>query len=43
MAQLAEMIAKGETVPGIREIPNIINDQPPTESKLSPVKKPWEK
>ncbi|KND00906.1 uncharacterized protein SPPG_04006 [Spizellomyces punctatus DAOM BR117] len=40
--ELCEMVARGEEVPGIRTIPNKINEAPPSESHLAPRRKPWE-
>lgn len=42
--ELAEMIATGAHIPGIREIPDKINDEPPSEPVLAKqqVRKPWE-
>ncbi|KAI9017473.1 hypothetical protein BC832DRAFT_588735 [Gaertneriomyces semiglobifer] len=41
--ELCEMVAKGEEIPGIRTIPNKINEESPSQSVLRPRKKPWEK
>ncbi|KAI9105739.1 hypothetical protein DFS34DRAFT_26476 [Phlyctochytrium arcticum] len=40
--ELCEMVARGEEVPGIKEIPDKLNEQKPSESKMAPKKKPWE-
>ncbi|KAJ2003709.1 hypothetical protein GGI04_002872 [Coemansia thaxteri] len=41
-AEVVGMIMRGETVPGIREIPDKLNDcQPSTSSSTAP-RKPWE-
>lgn len=42
--ELAEMIATGAHIPGIREIPDRINEEAPSEPVLakSQVRKPWE-
>jgi hypothetical protein len=42
--ELAEMIATGAHIPGIREIPDKINEGPPSEPVLakSQMRKPWE-
>lgn len=42
--ELAEMIATGAHIPGIREIPDKINEEPPSEPVLakSQMRKPWE-
>ncbi|KAK0550490.1 hypothetical protein OC845_002640 [Tilletia horrida] len=41
---IAELIATGRTdqIPGIREIPVEISDEPASEAKLAPRPKPWE-
>merc|ERR1712093_190062 len=45
--QIAEMIANGTPIPGIKEIPTVINDAQPTEARIATVegagKKPWER
>lgn len=45
--EIAEMIANGTPIPGIKEIPTVINEQQPSEAKIARVegagKKPWEK
>jgi len=47
LEQIAEMIANGTLIPGIREIPKKINEEQPTEAKVAKMqgagKKPWEK
>lgn len=42
--ELAEMIATGAHIPGIREIPDKINEEAPSQPVLakSQVRKPWE-
>ncbi|KAI8820460.1 uncharacterized protein EV422DRAFT_71105 [Fimicolochytrium jonesii] len=40
--EICEMIAKGEQVPGIRDIPNKLQEARPSSSTLAPRKKPWE-
>ncbi|KAJ3090498.1 hypothetical protein HK102_003528 [Quaeritorhiza haematococci] len=40
--ELVEMIQKGEPIPGIRQIPNKLNESPPSSANLKPRKKPWE-
>ncbi|KAI9598972.1 hypothetical protein BDF19DRAFT_429696, partial [Syncephalis fuscata] len=40
---ICELIAAGQPVPGIRMIPNQLNEQPPSQSNLAPRRKPWEK
>lgn len=42
--ELAEMIATGAHIPGIREIPDKLNEEPPSEPVLAKtqVRKPWE-
>lgn len=41
---IVELIASGnvDKIPGVREIPLKINDQAPTESKMTRPAKPWE-
>lgn len=39
---LATLIATGEPIPGIKDIPDLLNDAPGTESTLKGGKKPWE-
>ncbi|KAE8231974.1 hypothetical protein CF326_g2996 [Tilletia indica] len=41
---IAELIATGrvDQIPGIRDIPLEISDEPPSEAKLAPRPKPWE-
>ncbi|SCZ89128.1 BZ3500_MvSof-1268-A1-R1_Chr1-1g00979 [Microbotryum saponariae] len=43
--QLASLIASGAPIPGIKDIPDRLNEGEPTPSQvdLSAVKKPWEK
>ena len=42
--EIAELIKSGKPVPGIREIPEQLNTEPPSaSSSLVPPKKPWEK
>ncbi|KAI9495507.1 hypothetical protein BDB00DRAFT_236117 [Zychaea mexicana] len=40
--ELVEMIETGQEIPGIRQIPNKINEGTPSEPKLSVRRKPWE-
>ncbi|KAI7852485.1 hypothetical protein BDC45DRAFT_513492 [Circinella umbellata] len=40
--ELVEMIESGKEIPGIRQIPNKINEGTPSEPKLSIRQKPWE-
>ncbi|KAI9259419.1 hypothetical protein BDA99DRAFT_605780 [Phascolomyces articulosus] len=40
--ELVEMIETGQEIPGIRQIPNKINEGTPSEAKLSVRQKPWE-
>ncbi|KAJ3023245.1 hypothetical protein HKX48_003849 [Thoreauomyces humboldtii] len=40
--EICEMVAKGELVPGIKQIPDTLNEQAPSASALNPRKKPWE-
>ncbi|KAJ2775221.1 hypothetical protein IWQ57_000500 [Coemansia nantahalensis] len=41
-AEVAGMILRGETVPGIRQIPDAVSDQPPSTSTARAPPKPWE-
>ena len=45
--EIAEMIASGKPIPGIREIPDTLNEAPPTEAKVAKLagagRKPWER
>ncbi|KAJ8659745.1 hypothetical protein O0I10_004338 [Lichtheimia ornata] len=41
--ELVEMIESGKEVPGIRQIPNKLNDGTPSEPKMPVRRKPWEK
>ncbi|KAJ3156180.1 hypothetical protein HDU86_004148 [Geranomyces michiganensis] len=41
--EICEMVARGDEVPGIRQIPDRLNDAAPSASALGPRKKPWEK
>lgn len=45
--EIAEMIATGKPIPGIREIPTIINEEQPTEARVAKQTgaglKPWER
>ncbi|KAJ3391755.1 hypothetical protein HDU92_008899 [Lobulomyces angularis] len=41
--QIADMLANGETIPGIKQIPNVVNEAEPSNSVLKQHKKPWEK
>ncbi|BGP55912.1 hypothetical protein JCM8202v2_003519 [Rhodotorula sphaerocarpa] len=42
-AELAHLIATGAPVPGIRDIPDRLADDEPSESRAEPMKKPWER
>ncbi|CDH50842.1 hypothetical protein RO3G_04467 [Lichtheimia corymbifera JMRC:FSU:9682] len=41
--ELVEMIESGKEIPGIRQIPNKLNDGTPSEPKMPVRRKPWEK
>ncbi|KAJ2574620.1 hypothetical protein GGH95_003878, partial [Coemansia sp. RSA 1836] len=41
-AQVVDMIRRGETIPGIREIPDEINRHAPSTSTSVAPRKPWE-
>ncbi|KAI8054685.1 hypothetical protein BDF22DRAFT_742626 [Syncephalis plumigaleata] len=40
---ICELIAAGKPVPGIRYIPDRLNEEPPSQSSMTPRPKPWEK
>ncbi|KAI8877767.1 hypothetical protein K501DRAFT_259803 [Backusella circina FSU 941] len=40
--ELVDMIEKGVEIPGIRQIPNKLNEGTPSESKMTARPKPWE-
>ncbi|KAH8550395.1 hypothetical protein BGW37DRAFT_428033 [Umbelopsis sp. PMI_123] len=40
--EIVDKIEKGEEIPGIKQIPNKLNEAPPSEAKLSVRPKPWE-
>ncbi|CAO3661922.1 unnamed protein product [Umbelopsis ramanniana] len=40
--EIVERIEKGEEIPGIKQIPNKLNEAAPSEAKLSARPKPWE-
>ncbi|KAI9033676.1 hypothetical protein CLU79DRAFT_724863 [Phycomyces nitens] len=40
--ELVEMIETGKEVPGIKQIPNTLNEGKPSQPKLSVRRKPWE-
>ncbi|KAI9285264.1 hypothetical protein BC943DRAFT_41946 [Umbelopsis sp. AD052] len=40
--EIVEKIEKGEEIPGIKQIPNKLNEAAPSEAKLSARLKPWE-
>ncbi|KAF9975107.1 hypothetical protein BGZ73_001368 [Actinomortierella ambigua] len=41
--EICELIASGQPIPGIRQIPNSLADGTPSETKMTPRLKPWEK
>ncbi|GAA5947994.1 hypothetical protein JCM3775_002283 [Rhodotorula graminis] len=41
-AELAALIASGEPIPGIRDIPDELAPEPPSEPKAQARRKPWE-
>ncbi|CAO3644279.1 unnamed protein product [Cunninghamella blakesleeana] len=41
--EIVEMIETGKEIPGIRQIPNQLNEGTPSQPKLSARPKPWEK
>ncbi|KAI8806090.1 hypothetical protein BJ742DRAFT_774587 [Cladochytrium replicatum] len=42
-AKICEMVARGEPIPGIKQIPDKINEEAPSASTLKPRRKPWER
>ena len=40
--RIVELITTGQPIPGIRQIPNTLNAEGPTESTESVRRKPWE-
>ncbi|KAJ1981058.1 hypothetical protein H4R34_002231 [Dimargaris verticillata] len=42
-ADLCEMIMTGQPIPGVRDIPDVVSDQPASAAALAPRPKPWEK
>lgn len=40
--ELVDMIEKGIEIPGIKQIPNVLNEGKPSESKMTARPKPWE-
>lgn len=41
-ARIIELITAGQPIPGIREIPNVLNTAPPSEATKPKRRKPWE-
>ncbi|KAJ2654640.1 hypothetical protein IWW48_005981 [Coemansia sp. RSA 1200] len=41
-AEIVDMIVQGKDIPGIRDIPDLINDQTPSASTAKAPPKPWE-
>lgn len=41
-AEIVELITSGKPIPGIKEIPNELSDEPPSESVEPQRRKPWE-
>lgn len=41
-AHIVELITTGQPIPGIREIPNVLNAAPPSEATRPKRRKPWE-
>lgn len=40
--ELVDMIEKGIEIPGIKHIPNVLNEGTPSEAKMAARPKPWE-
>ncbi|GAN00923.1 conserved hypothetical protein [Mucor ambiguus] len=40
--ELVDMIEKGIEIPGIKQIPNVLNEGTPSEAKMTARPKPWE-
>ncbi|KAI9178986.1 hypothetical protein H9P43_005648 [Blastocladiella emersonii ATCC 22665] len=41
-AEIVRLVSEGKPVPGVREIPDKLNDAAPTPATLAPRRKPWE-
>ncbi|KAI7894291.1 uncharacterized protein EV154DRAFT_499144 [Mucor mucedo] len=41
--ELVDMIEKGIEIPGIKQIPNVLNEGTPSEAKMTARPKPWER
>jgi len=41
-SEIVELITSGKPIPGIKEIPNLLSDEQPTESTREQRRKPWE-
>lgn len=41
-AHIVELITTGQPIPGIRDIPNVLNTAPPSEATKAKRRKPWE-
>lgn len=42
VAEVAAMIQRGEPLPGVKQIPSTLSDQPPAPPAMKPRAKPWE-
>ena len=42
LAEVMELVQRGEPVPGIRQIPNTLSEETPAPSTMQPRPKPWE-
>ncbi|KAJ1969093.1 hypothetical protein H4R35_006236 [Dimargaris xerosporica] len=42
-ADICKMIMTGQPIPGVRDIPDVVSDQPASAATLAPRPKPWEK
>ena len=42
LAEVMELVQRGEPVPGIRQIPSTLSEEKPTPSTMQPRPKPWE-
>ncbi|KAI8390142.1 hypothetical protein BD560DRAFT_380037 [Blakeslea trispora] len=40
--EIVDMIEKGIEIPGIKQIPNVLNEGTPSEAKMTARPKPWE-
>ncbi|KNE63678.1 hypothetical protein AMAG_08775 [Allomyces macrogynus ATCC 38327] len=41
-AEIVKLVSEGKPVPGIRDIPDVLNTAPPAVSRMAAPRKPWE-